>query len=815
MFKYSFITASILFSFNNAHGGENHLAMIKPTRISQELTLINGDNLLNSRYANIVKPTAENINIIFNGVNESFIPAHVSLDSVKFSDDKLFKDFLENSGLADEYIDELIEQNNLSGFGHSYECKGARSDCIINTDGIAFVIDYYNKKVRMFASPRILKNNSNETSYLTLNGGLGIVNNISGYYFNSFSEINPSYYLREQGAIGYQSGTINYNFYYSDYYKNIDDLNLNYAFPYGNKISIGKSQNNAQFNSSSMQSIISDISTNGLRLGNSEELIDHSYDKKVISYYSPSSGTVEIIKNSEVVYAVATSPGYNELNLSNLPYGQYNAILNVKSVSGDIISTQNININNTQSFSTNKGWHVFLGESSSEQNFLTQKPKKIIELGFQFPLNFFSAGYIGGVVIDNDTIINTGLTFRKDNVSLAAKTGFGTHGFRYYEINSYIDSLSVSYKKVSQEKGWGDSEKETDNKILSINYNISITDGLSTNLGYMNSSSRLEYKESYNDTFDFKDGRITPSTKNRYSSENIYSNVFYNFNNGVSLFANMNKELDNNGYNLIFGISIPLSEKTRINNNSTYTTDKKLINNSSIDYTNKISENWSNTISSGTSISDTKYNSAMYNLSNNGSYMRGSGYIYATDDGYKSASLSLDSTQVISRDGLFFTSSPWYNSGYITRAKDAEYDIAVKNLTDNTTRYYGKNNKVISIPVYNKILLTSDLRSYDSIFSDKSSIASNIITVTPGSSFSLHKKIINTRSVIVTLKNASDVYASSAECESDNCIDISRLSKGVFRVKYTGENFVLQSNSEHCKSGIKIKDEFIKITCSK
>ncbi|EEH0716156.1 hypothetical protein GQT40_004816, partial [Salmonella enterica] len=205
----------------------------------------------------------------------------------------------------------------------------------------------------------------------------------------------------------------------------------------------------------------------------------------------------------------------------------------------------------------------------------------------------------------------------------------------------------------------------------------------------MNSSSRLEYKESYNDTFDFKDGRITPSTKNRYSSENIYSNVFYNFNNGVSLFANMNKELDNNGYNLIFGISIPLSEKTRINNNSTYTTDKKLINNSSIDYTNKISENWSNTISSGTSISDTKYNSAMYNLSNNGNYMRGSGYIYATDDGYKSASLSLDSTQVISRDGLFFTSSPWYNSGYITRAKDAEYDIAVKNLTDNTTRYYG------------------------------------------------------------------------------------------------------------------------------
>ncbi len=814
MFKYSLIAISILFSLNNTHAKEKFLAMTEPTSSSLDLTLINGDNLLNSRYASIVKPTTENINIIFNGVNETFVPAEISLDSVKFSDERTFKIFLENSGVSSEYIEEILKQNNSKGFGHSYECKGARSDCIINTDGIAFVIDYYNKKVRMFVSPKILKNNSSENSYLTPNGSFGIVNNISGYYFNSFSKINPSYYLREQGMIGYQSGTINYNLYYSDYNKNIDDLNLNYALPYGNKISVGKSQNNAQFNSSSMQSILSGLSLKGVRLGNSEDLIDHSYEKKSISYYSPSNGTVEIIKNGEVVYAVATYPGYNELNSSNLPSGRYNATLNVKTASGDIVSSQNVNINNTQSLSTNKGWHIFLGESPSEENFLTQTPTKIIESGFQFPFNFFSAGYIGGAIIKDDSVFNAGLIFRKDNTSFALKAGLGTHGFRFYELNAYASSLSISYNKSSQNKGWVNSEKETDNKTLSINYNINVTDGLSTNLGYMKSSSKLSYAQT-NNIYDFRYGKIASYTDNRHSSESIYSNVFYNFNNGVSIFANANKELGMKGYNFTFGFNIPLSGKTRFNNNTTYTTDKKTINNTSIDYTNKLSENWSNTLTAGTSISDTRYNSAMYNLSHNGNYMRGSGFIYVTDNGYKSASLSLDSTQVVSRDGLFFTSSPWYNSGFITKGNDAEYDVGVKNLTDNTTRYYGKDKKVIRIPVYNKILVTSDLRSSDSTFSDKSSVASDLITVTPGSSFSLNKKTIKTRSVIVTLKNSSEEYATSAECKSDNCINTSRLSKGVFRVKYTGEGFILKSNSEHCSSGDEIRGEFIKITCSK
>ncbi|RIQ12644.1 hypothetical protein DLN06_27645, partial [Salmonella enterica subsp. enterica serovar Newport str. CFSAN000835] len=91
---------------------------------------------------------------------------------------------------------------------------------------------------------------------------------------------------------GFGTGFIRYNFYQSDYTNNLDDFYLNRSLGEGSKILIGKAQNNANFNPSSTQSLLSDIPVTGIRIGTADEQVDHSYGKQLFRFYSPVNGTV-------------------------------------------------------------------------------------------------------------------------------------------------------------------------------------------------------------------------------------------------------------------------------------------------------------------------------------------------------------------------------------------------------------------------------------------------------------------------------------------------------------------------------------------
>lgn len=63
------------------------------------------------------------------------------------------------------------------------------------------------------------------------------------------------------------------------------------------------------------------------------------------------------------------------------------------------------------------------------------------------------------------------------------------------------------------------------------------------------------------------------------------------------------------------------------------------------------------------------------------------------------------------------------------------------------------------------------------------------------------------------LKDVDGEFSVSASCQSDSCISVSRLSNGIFKVKYTGNNFSIRSGSAQCRTG-NIKDEkFISVNC--
>ncbi|WP_000172728.1 hypothetical protein [Escherichia coli] len=217
-----FLSISIYCSQSLADKSE--LAILSPNKSTTDLVLAGGINLNVSRYAGIITPESGTVKVLFDGVTESTLNAKISLDTVQFQDNVQFESFLKNVGIREKYIEKILNQNTRVGFVHSQGCQGPRSECIVVSKGIDFVVDYYNQTIRLFVAPELLGKSVGENSYLTLNGELGIINNLSGYYYETFGRYDPTYYIRDQGVVGAGAGFIRYNIYRSDYQNNVDEL---------------------------------------------------------------------------------------------------------------------------------------------------------------------------------------------------------------------------------------------------------------------------------------------------------------------------------------------------------------------------------------------------------------------------------------------------------------------------------------------------------------------------------------------------------------------------------------------------------------
>ncbi|EUD07292.1 TcfC E-set like domain-containing protein [Providencia alcalifaciens] len=811
MFKYSLIALCVTISINQCIAKDIDLAMhFSAPQIPKIVTFASGENLPSSRYANIVIPSEKNVKLIFEGVSEQIISADMAIDSVKFKDINKLENFFAESGINEKHIKKIINQNNKFGFIHSSKCKGARSECIINSEAIDFVIDYYNSTIRIFISPELLKKSIGEKKILQPNGQLGVVNNISAYYYNQIKgNTSPSYYIRDQGNAGIRSGFIKYNYYRSNSQSQVDDLYYSQALINDNKILLGKAQSSSNFNASSNQSLLANTTMNGMRIGNTNELIDSSYGNKIFRYYSPSDGTLEVRRNGELVYAIASRAGYNDINLSNLPEGQYNADIQIKSATGNIVSSQIVQINNSNSFYTDFSYHVFAGKSSSGNDILN-KNQKIIDAGFQLPISSFGATYLGATLLDNDKAISTGINMKNNLGSLSAKLGIGNDNFRYYEVNAYTKNLSLSYKNSSNNKGWRGENEKNDDSLFSVNYNLNISSELSLSTGYMYSSNLINTYN--NDYLSQVLGQAHVVERNK--TQSIYSNVFFNIGKGSSIYLNTNKQLGSNNYNLSLGINIPIGNNFNINNTSYYNDNHRLTNGSTINYSSNITDSTSQTISAGVNIADHNYNSLSYNLSHNNLLFRGSASGYITDNGQKQVTFSGESTQIINKNGVYFTPSFSNDSAYLIKDNSTKYNVSVKNLSNNSTRYFDDKTEILSVPTYQKHLVTSSTDGVDLVFEDRYPKKTEMYTLVPGSTVTISQKTIETNSIIVTLKDKKGEYVNTASCASNNCISISRLNRGVFKVKHTGSSLKIKSDDKLCHIKNNSKNErFYHATC--
>lgn len=811
MYKYSLLALSIALSLGSSVAADIDLAMQFPTHKDniRAVTFASGESLASSRYSNVIIPSAQSVKLIFEGAGEVILPAEFSLDTVQFKNDEAFSQFLKEIGIKANHIQTIIVQNDKMGFMHSDKCKGSRSTCMMESEGIDFVIDYYNSAVRLFVSPQLLQQSSGEKSILRLNGDASLVNNLSVYYYNNIhKQSSPSYYLREQGRLGGGNGYVDYNTYFSDAQSQVNTLSYTRALMTDNKIRVGREQSGANFNASSAQSLLSNTSATGVRIGTASELVDSSYGQKRFRYYSPSSGTLEVRRNGELVYAIATQAGYGDINLANLPVGQYNADIQIKSPTGDIVSTQTVPINNTSSFDRDFSYHVFVGKSQSE-NEITSADERLMDVGAQFPLTPLSAVYLGTTVMGDDKAASVGFNVKHDLLTFTGKAGVGNNQFRYYEANAYRDNLSLSYRKSQSGEGWRGRQEKNNNESFSVNYNLNITSNLSLSTGYTYSSNLIN---TYNNDYL---SQVLGQTHlvDTASTKSVFANLFYNFTNGSSFYLNGNKDLNQNNYSLSLGLSIPLSDNVHLSNTTYYDNSHQVRNSSTLNYRHNLTKTTSQTLSVGADIAKETSGSLSYGLSHYNTLLHGTGSVYLNNQGQKQLSFSGESTQVINSNGLNFV--PYYSpdSAYVVRDKSANYDVSVRDLSDNSTRYFDADTPIMRVPTYHKLLISSNTEGSNQVFKDRYAKKTDMYTLVPGSSAVMAHKTFETNGVIVTVKKHNGEFAKSASCVSDDCISVSRLNNGVFKVKYTGAGFVMKADEEQCQVNPVSGQRFANVTC--
>ncbi|MGY0299771.1 TcfC E-set like domain-containing protein [Edwardsiella tarda] len=816
MSKYSVLALLISSSLSQAvFAGERNIAVASLA----SLELANGEKLAMSRYAALVSPREEQVQLSFNGVNEVFINAELSIDTVRFTDDETLASFLKDAGVKSSEISRILATNRENGFIHSSLCQGMRSDCVIASESIDMAIDYYSKKVRVFLSPTMLSPSSGEERYLTLNGGVGLVNSISAYYDNGINGRNDSYYLRDQGQAGFQSGYINYNIYKSDNSSQIDDLYFTHALLRKNKIAIGRIYSASNFNASSAQSLFANNKISAVMVGSASEYVDRSYGNQTFRYYSPSNGNIEIRRNGEVIYQSSTDIGYHDLNLDALPSGNYTADLIIRSASGAIISRQSILVNNTSSGINEVSYHILMGKGDESYGYIPAENKTILSGGIQFPIFNNVAWFLGAGVVDNLNIFSTGISYAGEFLSLSTKIGSGSNDFKYYEGNLYMGSLSLSYTQQQSGDKWN-REKVGIRKDTSFtaNYNMALTNSLSFNGGYLYSSNTSPFmltgiNQNTHDTINNDEWQYSS-----YRTRSLYSNMFYTMNNGVSLYFGGGKDLTRNAYNLSFGFTIPLFNNNVNLSSSTYYTDDRgvssVTSSASAEYSNKLSDNWSQKFTASTNFTQDSYSSIGYMLSHTSRYINGSGYYYQSDNHQRRFTLNGNSTQVLTSNGLYFSPSSYgQNSSFIILDKNVNYDVAIKDMTNNTTQYLDGKNDIIYITPYHKSLVTMSTDTGNYILSDGKAKKTKIVAMVPGSIFTVNEKALRVNNIIISVKNDKGEFLNDVTCADSSCFSTNRLSNGVYRIKFSTNRTSIRIGNNICPVEFISGKKFYDISC--
>lgn len=769
--------------------------------MARGMALASGQLLAQSRYSKILTPSAMTVTLVIPQLAEAQMEGELALDSVQISDERALLRFLRQAGLAPAYARQAAAQL-AQGVSHDRRCKGSRSQCVVNSDGMAVVIDYYARQVRLFFAPAWFMRDERQVEYLQSgNGRMALINHAS-LSANRYSS-GSSIYARDYGLLGLPGGYLKYDASANETRVDVNDFN--YVFLRGwFKAQLGAIGNSYDFNPSTQRSLFRNSQMSGAMLGNSTELRVRDRSDRSYGYYAPLPGVLEVWRDDKLLLRRSVTAGRGELSYQTLPSGIYQVQVQIKGLNDEIFSSQSLLIVNDGPALEGVSSHITAAHLDSHGYYGNSW---MGELGVTLPVGQrLSLSALGNHVSGNhgEWLGTLGADWRSGNLTLSMLQTLGSNGYlkndtiatlyslslqftqeRYRQRNSRaIDepAAAVTPEDVLAPSTLPDYRRDNPGEILTrrsllANYSFSLTPDHSLQLGYQWFDERAQRSNNYNLT--------------------LFSRLWWD----INLTAGVNytrRDLwsANLGLSIPFG-NLQASSYYLQQNNGRWRSQNTL------NYAQSLGEAWSVNAQAGQQFAD---NGPQSSLSFGGSYQgpidaRSQLYL-ASDQHGVTGSLDLQSNQVVSAQGISFHSSSELSQDAILRLPPqptGEVQLALKDQASGYTRYYAQGEgRIVALPAYSRYQLEGRLIGSDRVFDNHQSHYRMQVDLLPGRMIDAERPVFSVRNQAVLVRRDGKAV-DQLRCEGSGCINVRRVQEGLFILQLQQNGAIhLLSGGERC-----------------
>ncbi|WP_370553240.1 TcfC E-set like domain-containing protein [Edwardsiella tarda] len=770
--------------------------------MARGMALASGQPLAHSRYGKILTPSAMTLTLVIPQLGEERVEGVLALDSVQVSDQAAVTRFLQLAGLAPAYARQAATRL-AQGVNHDSRCKGSRSRCVVNSDGMAVVIDYYARQVRLFFAQAWFARDERQVEYLQGGGGRMALINHASLSANRYTR-GGSLYARDYGLLGLPGGYLKYDASSTEARIAVNDFN--YVFQQGwFKAQLGAIGNGYDFTPSAQRSLFRNSQMTGAMLGNSAELRVRDRSDRSYGYYLPQPGILEVWRDDKLLLRRSVAAGRGELSYQTLPTGIYPVQVRIKGFNDEIFSSQPLLIANEGPTLEGVSSHITAAHLDRHGYYGN---RWMGELGITVPvgprLSLSALGnHVGGP--DGEWLGTLGADWRSGSATLSMLQTLGNHGYlksdaiatlyslslqftqeRYRQRNGRaIDNpvVAVSAEDVLLPETMPDYRRDTPGETLTrrsllANYSVSLGANHSLQLGYQ--------------WFDER-----PQQRSNNYNVTLFSRLWWD----INLTAGVNytrRDLwsVNLGFSVPFG-SLQASSYYLQQNNGRWRSQNTL------NYTRNVGDDWSFNAQAGQQFAD---NGPQSTLSFGGAYQgpieaRSQLYL-ASDQRNVTGSLDLQSSQVVSAQGISFHSASELNQSALLRLPPqpaGEVQLALKDQASGDTRYYAQGEgRIVALPAYSRYQLESRLVGSDKVFDNHQSQYRMQVDLLPGRMIDAARPVLPVRNQAVLVRRDGKAV-DQLRCEGAGCISVRRVQEGLFILQLQPNGAIhLLSGAEQC-----------------
>ncbi|NIY82533.1 CS1-pili formation C-terminal domain-containing protein [Vibrio hepatarius] len=750
-------------------------------------------------------------------------------DSVKLSDDssenaKLNAMLLDNN-LKPQYVAKILADLKGGVAVRNNECKEQElSNCVLLPTGedYALVLDYDNKRLLLFVSPSFVNKVESKVEgkyQQTKKDNPATINHFS-IDLDKYDDSDFNYSINDELMVGLNYGYIQSEVQYQSYSDEFDVYKLAYHLDFDQySLRVGQFIGHESMNSTDFLregSTLNGVTERTIDFGSSDNLLlGKKNENKQLYFFSPSVGRL-IVKdadNGRILLNRNTPPGQQFVSYSELPYGIYDVILEIRNNDNVLVQEAHTIYNKRSDNLALNDYDFLLSVGQLESKNIVDKVQEE-ELMFArglTSLKVHNSTLLGLGVTGSDlgAIATAGLEFDLPwDLSLQSTYNYANSGETYFNTTLNLGFLTTSFQEY---KGGSDSN------LASKLYGYG-----NFKRAYVGSSFKL---------FNLGQARLSGAYNFNQSDVTSIDYENYNFAFGLGRQINNYVRMDVNlGYTTnsleedfeldkldgTLTVTINLNPKDSISYRSTvygYNRQVSSIRNtlsasSIIDGENyqdygEVSHVYNNVSESSTRVD------ASYSGNYRNDYLRANGLVTADTQGKRGASLGFDSSQIFAN-----------GKGYVTADKSSSYGIVdlqrnggQQRADDDkklkaylTVKDHDGQLKKVSLYNYQTVIPMDDYRQYAiELNTDVGDLQNSGRDYTSGYSYpsgviELTTSVGITKKVISGFKDIFDTPIANLTCDGAGCLDIYELYDGVFDITVFDElPFTLKADGLVCE----------------